>query len=541
MAAVPPPEQDPPEAGAATVPGGMSAGWWRRPLIGLRAADPLLLAVMAFALAAGVALRWWVLTGPLGYLDLDEATAGIAADRFFTSPLTFFPRQAYGGTLEVALLAVVVKVQASTVALKVVPIVLHGLAAVISWRAARRLVDGVAGQLTVPIVLWCAPAFGIWESTKERGFYGMTIVLASAIVALVLRVADEPTTRNGAALGLSVGLAAWTSPLLALVALPALGWLVVRSRPSWRVLPAAAAAAVVGAAPWLVWNLRNGWRSLEQPASLGQTTVDRLQVSLGKFPALVGLATPWDPGRTLVPAVGWVAGLGFVAALVVATIRTRRRAPGLLAVLVVGYAVLAPLAKPTGTVGPDLRYLYPLLPVLALVLGALVPDVQQRVARAGLLAGVVVVASLTSWWGLSGLRDASEDAGDTLFLSAPGIEEVVARLEERGVERVTTELAGAQITFASDGRVRGASFGSPRFDDLEAEMLVDAPTTYVFDLSRTDFDNSARLERTLEERGIGFEREQYGTWAIYYLDEWLPPWEAGLVAYGGRVPEPDGT
>ena len=41
-------------------------------------------------------------------------------------------------------------------------------------------------------------------------------------------------------------------------------------------------------------------------------------------------------------------------------------------------------------------------------------------------------------------------------------------------------------------------------------------------------------------RGIGFEREQFGTWAIYYLDEWLPPWEAGLVAYGGRVPEPDG-
>ena len=61
---------------------------------------PLELAVLAVAFVVGLVVRWNLVQGPLGYVDLDEATAGIAGRRFFSSPAVFFPAQPNGGTPE---------------------------------------------------------------------------------------------------------------------------------------------------------------------------------------------------------------------------------------------------------------------------------------------------------------------------------------------------------------------------------------------------------------------------------------------------------
>ena len=174
-----------------------------------------------------------------------------------------------------------------------------------------------------------------------------------------------------------------------------------------------------------------------------------------------------------------------------------------------------------------------------MVAGAVVPDPTRRTVRAAVVGVVAMAAVAVSCWGLVGLRAASNT--DSLFLSAPGIDGVVRTIEAHGRDHAVTDLGGAQITFASDGRVRASSFGSPRFPDLEALARQDEPTTFVFDTTRTDFDNSARLERALAERHLPFERERHGVWAVYFLDRPLTPWDAGLVAYGGRVPAPEGS
>lgn len=483
------------------------------------------------ALLVGLALRWLVMRGPLGYVDLDEATAGIAAQRFWEEPRLLFPNQPYGGTFEVWLVALAFRVSANAFVLKCVPIALHAAAAAIAWRAAVRIVPSVAGQLAVPILLWVGPAFAIWESTKARGFYGATIVLSSLAILLVLRVVDDPTPVQVAAFGVAAGVALWTSPLLVLVYGPCAAWMFDRRPGLWRQVPWLLAGAAAGALPWLGWNAWHGWSSLSRPDDGGGSTIDLLTDGLGKVPALVGMATPWDQARTVVPAAGVLTAVALAAIVAIATARTRAAAPGLLATGVVGYLLIYALVVPIGATGQDLRYLYPLLPLLALAIGAVVPDPAAARDRALLLGAIAGAAALVSWWGLAGMEQAR--SSDRLFLAAPGIGDVVAFLEEREVDHVTTDLAGTQITFASGGDIEAASFAAPRFGDLQRAMTVEEPSVYVLETGR--HDNDRQLERVAEAEGIGFEKHRFGVWTVYVLDAWLPPWRAGLTAFGGRI------
>jgi hypothetical protein len=495
--------------------------------------DPALLAVVALALVVGIALRWMVLHGPLGYVDLDEATVGVQARSLLGHPAVFFPRQPYGGTLETYLVAVILQLWSGPVALKAVPILLHAAAAAVSWRVAVRVVPSKVGQLAVPVMVWVGPSFAVWESTKERGFYGMTILLAATAIWCALWVVDHPVPKRMAVFGLVGGLALWTSPLLALIFVPCGIWSVVRRPALLRSIPVAALGALVGAAPWLVWNVRNGWASLSQPSVATISRTELLTNGLGKVPTLLGAATPWNPSRALWPGAGVTVAVALIAVLAVATWKTREAAPGLLLAVICGFAVIYPFVVTLGATGSDLRYLYPLLPVFAVAIGAVFTDPKRRAGQVLVLSAVVVVAGLTSWWGLVGMERAS--SRDTLFLAAPGIDETVQFLEDRGIDQVTTDVAGAQITYASGGRIDGASFWVPRFADLQETMRVDAPSAYVLETGR--LGNDVRLEQAADARGIAYEKHQFGVWSVYLLDGYLPPWEAGLLVYGGPVTE----
>ena len=171
---------------------------------------PAVLGVVAATFVAGVVLRIWVLGSPLGDVDIDEATMGLQAQAFLDGhPAVFFPTQGYGGTAETALVAAAFAVFGEGwLALKRVALVLHLAAAVLTWRAACRLTSSTLGRLTPPMLLWVGSAYGIWESTKARGFYGVAIVLAAAVLLLVARLHEHPSRIDMAGLGLCLGLAA---------------------------------------------------------------------------------------------------------------------------------------------------------------------------------------------------------------------------------------------------------------------------------------------------------------------------------------------
>ena len=200
--------------------------------------------VLLAGFIAGCGLRWWVLRSRLGYLDLDEATVGLQARWFSNRPMVFFPGQAYGGTLETMLVWILHGISADgPIAMKLVPSLLHLVAAVIVWRIALRLIDSRAGQLAAPILLWCGSGWTVWQSTKERGFYGVGIVLATLLVLLAMRFVESDATGDALAFGIVIGLAVWTTPLLVLVALPCCAWMAVQRPSVIRKLPVIAAAA----------------------------------------------------------------------------------------------------------------------------------------------------------------------------------------------------------------------------------------------------------------------------------------------------------
>ena len=159
--------------------------------------------------------------------------------------------------------------------------------------------------------------------------------------------------------------------------------------------------------------------------------------------------------------------------------------------LAVGYLLVYPLGSVTAFVGADLRYLYPLLPALGLVVAATLPGARR--AAVGIVA-VVVATSALSLWGIRGM--ASDSATGDLFLAAPGLDDVIDRLEEDGVRYVLSDVAGYQITYATDWAIEGTVFNRPRFPELERIASIDTPSTYVL----LGGESNRRFEEQMAQR-----------------------------------------
>lgn len=498
-------------------------------------------AVVGVALVAGVCLRWWLLASSLGAADLDEATVGIQARGFLEGELApFFATQAYGGTAETGLVAVSLLLFGNGLfALKIVPILLHLIACVLVWRTACRFSESRIAQLIPPIALWMGSAYAVWQSTKERGFYGAAIVLACIVLLLVVRLHERDRALDVGVLGFAAGLSLWTTPILVASVVPPIAWLLVRRPQLVRKVAPAAFGAVLGAAPWIVWNLRNGWLSLESPPSFGAGPVDRFADWTERTSTIAGLSTPWDEARALLPHP-----LGFgavVAVTLVATWFTRRSAPGLLLCSFLGFGLLQTFNGLAVAVGPDPRYLYPLLPVMALGLGMAIAGLAEmdrvRIMERVALPGAVAALFALSLWGLVGLHGAAQREQPDAFLASPGLDRVIDVLETRGVNAVTTDVSGHQITFATDGSISASTYGTPRFDDLEASARQSGACTYVMRNGYMDGDER-RLAGYLGSAEVAFEQMDLGAFSVFFLDEPVQPNDVPLTTFLGPALQP---
>ena len=513
----------------------------RGPLVGARAGPGPLVAVLGVALLAGALLRAFVLRPPLGVPDFDEATVAVQAERFLDGHLgAFFPNQAYGGTLETGLVALAFRVAGdSPVVLKLVPTLLSLVAAYLGWRVALRVVPGRLGRWATPVLLWCGSAAAVLQSTKERGFYGVALVLGTAVVLLVLRLEDRADggddRRDLVLLGLAVGLGWWATPLTMAVTLPAGLWLLARRPGLLRDAGPGLAAVAVGALPWLAWNAVNDWASLRAPAELGTTWGDRYRDFVDRLPVLLGTEAPWAPDARLVP---WpvVSQVLVLAVVAVAARRTWHRAPGLLPVLVAGYGVVYALNGLAVGTGGDPRYMYLLTPTVALCVAAVLPDPDDDARRTVGLAAVTAATVALASWGLVAARDEARRPGAVVYLNSEGIEEVTDLLVERDVGTAITDAAGMQVTYLSDGAVVAGSFAVPRLADAEVASREDPTSTYVLDAEA--YGNADRLDRYLRFHAIPFEHHERGRWRAFLIDGHVLPEEAGLTSFAGTVPLP---
>jgi 4-amino-4-deoxy-L-arabinose transferase-like glycosyltransferase len=345
-------------------------------------------ALVVLALA-GVGLRVWAWLLPQGALDADEAVVGLLSRSILhgTFP-AFFPGQGYGGTQEEWLTAPLVGLFGmQTWAIRLPVIVLWALAAVLVWRIGLRLLDPFRAAVAA-VLFWVWPAYFAWKSERAHGFYGSEVVLGLLILLLVLRLEQQITRRDLALLGLALGCGLWSSPQVAIVALPALGWLVWRRRAVLRGTGVVIAAGVVGALPWLISNARHGWQSLHPGPNEGPWSEHLHNLVVATLPQSLGLRLPWSFEwlGTPVTAIAVYASLvgGFLWLL------WRRPLPLTPVLLIVVLFPVFYFVSPYTWLQSEPRYLTLVFPLFALLLAY----AASTVARAAAIVAVALAFSI---------------------------------------------------------------------------------------------------------------------------------------------------
>jgi 4-amino-4-deoxy-L-arabinose transferase-like glycosyltransferase len=475
---------------------------------GFASRAPAWATIVAAGVAAGIALRIWVLTSPVGGLDADEAVWGLMARHVLDGELSvFFWAQNYGGTLEALATAVVFAATGSgTLALRAVPIVLFALAAVLVWRVGRRTVGEPAARLAA-VLFWIWPAYLVWKSTRAHGFYGAVTALSLAVLLLALRLRERDSWLDAALLGLALGLGWWASPQVVLLAVPALAWLLWRRpsvlRTSWPALP----AFLAGAAPWLAWNLAHGFDSLEPPFEPGEDSYpEHLRVFFAAtWPAALGLRVPFT--------FDWLVGapvsraLQLLALAALGWLIVRRRPLGMVEPLVVtalAYPLLQSIS-PFASLNDEPRYLVLLVPVMALLLGLALARTPVTAA-----AGLTAAAAL-SVAGIAALNRQEPPVPPVGGQRVPAdLGPAIRVLDRHGVDRVLAPYAAAyRLTFETGERIVATPTGQTRYRPHQRLVLESPAPGYLFVAGSEDERRLAAGVRSAYARVLA------GGWAVY--------------------------
>lgn len=481
------------------------------------------------AAVAGMALRWWLLHTPLGLLDGDEAIAGLMARNAFDGDVhAFFWGQQYGGTLEPLLTAPLFEVFGSSpFLLKLVPVCLHAASAIVIWRIGLRIADRKAAIVAASL-WWCWPGAYVWWSTKSRGFYQATLLLSLLTVLLALRLVGEPgRRRDWLGLGLAVGLGWWQSPQIALIAAPALAWLLVvliaRQRATWLsgLLPAAIGFGV-GAAPWIAFNIRNPWLSLRSDFAEGQGSyLDHLHALATRgMPMVVGVKQLYSEHWIGSKGVGVVVTIAvlMVAAGGIAVLRPRWDTPGgLMIALVVAFPLIY-AAFPNGLNVAEGRYQVFAAPMVCLGLGVIVAT-----ARFGhAVVPVVLLASISL--ALAGLHSSYDLTRPYVAggVAVPWhVKPLIDALADEGNPAVYTDYwVAGPLRFQSRERVDAASVNF--FRDVEMQRRVDsaADVAWVYVAGASD---RPRLDCAANRMGIALRSRRAGGFEIVVPSQPIRP------------------
>lgn len=482
---------------------------------------------------AGVAFRLWIVTSPLGLVDGDEAVVGLMARRALDGSFeAFFWGQEYGGSQEALLVAALLAVGVpGRWAMELVPVGLHAGAAVLVWRLGLRTLTRPGVAALAAGLCWAGSPALLWWSTKERGFYGFTLVCGLATLLLLHRLAfcEDRVPQEGSrssqnrlglssGLGLVLGLGWWASPQILHFAVPGIVWLVWTGRRRLGevgvTLAVAAPAAVLGALPWLWANAATGLASLEPAA--GRTTFgDPLPVFFEYgLPMVLGLRAPitlaWElPAAELLYA-------GVVVGLTLVVIAGPRRL-GLVRLAVATFPAVFALLPTTYYYGEP-RYLDFLWPLLALLAGAAL--VHLPVVGRALAVAAVLALTANGVAGMTGLAGPPGEPFEDV--SPEPVTPLVAALDDLGADHVFADYWVAyRLTWETGGRI----VASP-LTDVRDPVLDDAVRTAPAPALVTAVRCERRLQAALESAGVGFtERRVAGVWDVVVPERRIDPGE----------------
>ena len=265
----------------------------------------------------------------------------------------------------------------SWLALRIVPIALTAVAALVVWRVGRRTIGEPAGAVA-GAMFWIWPPFLIFQTVHQQGFYASESSTARSSCCSRCGSSSGRTCCGSALFGLVLGLAFWQTAQIVPIARRSIAWTIWRQPRALRHLWVALACAVVGALPWLVWNLRPRLGLADLPTATRPTRTGS-GLRLADPADAVGLRAPFSQ-ELLLPARADVASLrGAPGAVRRRRGRTRRRKH------------LAPLPRrrrlplALRDLAADARlgrarYVVVLMPVLALLLAQVATSFPRAVA-----------------------------------------------------------------------------------------------------------------------------------------------------------------
>lgn len=339
--------------------------------------------------------------------DADSLNMGLRALSILDGDLVVFYSAAQIGALEAYLHAAVFALfGASRATISITPLIVGVATLVVFFLFAREVLPPAEGLLALAFLALAPPAYLAW--TYMPNSYPETLFFSATTLWLAARIARRgPERSSSLALGLSIGLGWWNSPLTAGCALAAVVWLIAvrreARRPAFWVFPLA--GGVLGASPWIYYNLRYGFPSVWQVVRPGADT-GSVVASAGRFLGdnLPTLAVGMDPlgsgkpGMPLQAALQLPAAAAYLAALgglalgwgagrAKESLRPRLLL-GLVASVVAGLFVFSESGR---FPGPTVRYVLPLVFVLCTALAALVVAVWRRSRPAAIVIVCVVL------------------------------------------------------------------------------------------------------------------------------------------------------
>lgn len=475
------------------------------------------------ALAAGIAMRAWILASPLGAVDSDEAIGGLMARHVLEGEFpTFYWGQPYGGSQEAFVTAGLFAVAGSSVVtLKLVPILFAAVTAWVTWRVGLRTVGEPAARLAAAL-FWMWPAFGVFRSTKNYSFYSFGLLACVLTVLLVLRIHDRPRRDDLFWLGLVAGSGWWATAQVVFVIGPVVAWLFVRNRTLLRSIPLVAAGALLGAGPWIVYNLRNSWRALAlEFADLPNNTY--LDHIIGYFraalPSSLGLRVPASQEWQLIgPVVGWLVYVALLGGFGYLLWRRPKRLEPLLVVWAAYPFVFA--ISPLSWYVDNPRYLFFLLPISALLVAW--AFVKMRIAVPAMAVCLVLTVAA-----LNVMADNERHEPTSDFDPPRDLGTLVEDLQERELTHVYANYWTAyKLLFESNEEIIAVPTGHVRYLPHQ-ELLRNTPDPGYLIVAGTITDR--RFRRALESLRVRYEHFETSRYSVYHLHAPLPPQSFGTI------------
>jgi hypothetical protein len=499
------------------------------------------LALVALALA--IALRIWGAWAARCITEPDPGVVALMARHMAALKdfPVFFYGQAYMGSLEPMASALMVRLLGSTgFAVTLGPVLFAAAALVFLWRWARDAA-GPWGGLAALLAGMFGPSAYFQFQSAPRGGYMVALwvdalaLFAAARMATRLHEGQKVGLGKFLALGLLAGVGMWSN----MIVVSALGvsvlmlWHGMRWK-FWkhaRGIVAGLAGFLVGLAPWLVYNVRQGWTSLEM-SQIG-----------GHAPLREALHNSWDrllllqdAGKSAagpyLPVILAVAVLGLAAAgawIAVAQLRTSSSTENYARAGAILFCAIFALVFATSgfTRTHTARYWVPLVPGLA-VLSAVACAAPGRFARRAalwvFLSGLVLVQGSLC---VPALRASSLRAETSLA----AYREIGQALERIGVDSLMAPIQLFSLNFALDERFAVSNGKQKFYEPILRQVELSDATAY-----SSDFNG---IEPFLRQQGAEWEATAAGgrtiLWNVHRpavaLQE-IPPGEIGSLRDG---------